>query len=982
MNVIEVRNATASATRKARDAALSLFGETSCAAIEMSAPLASRRALIRSGGDTYSTAVSAFRQSTFAPKLVWNSAGGLSWVAHNYLQVSNNFVSAGWVKTGLTGATNEITETAATGEHRTDQTQTVASGSTFTFSIEVQKNGRDYCYLYFDDGTSRKSFFNINAGTKVSDDAGNTSTIESASGSYFKITITRAVGAASVKFGVGISTDGSTTSYLGSISNTLRVRNAQVNEGPVATDFVSTSATQQSVCPLEYDLTDLQYYIRHDPAATNIALYNRDLTNAAWTAVNITAARTATGIDGQANGATTLTASASDGTIKQAITSTSGTRVTSMYVKRRTGTGSVYMTQDDGTTWTEITVPASAWGRVDIPAVTSTNPTVGIKIATSGDAIDVDFFQHEKGTGSDPAARTAPIPTFATSRARTYDKLTWTGFPTAAAMSVIVDYASNTFDSNGGTAYHWGVVGANANERVSMRADVGLTFVAGGATVASITDISIKASSSRRSRMAFRFATNDFAAARDGILGTLDTSGAAPTITSFIIGAFNDISGQTTKPVKIYGLTILTRAMTDAQLIAATSENYPDKNYFVIDGATYPSYGQTATPTGVYDVNTNKTWVAYEAIVGGLRVTRVKIYDHEAARWSVAYTVGVSLLTNDDHGAPTIARHSDGRWHVFYGGHVTACKHSMTDRPDDPTVWTALSNFGTAISYPRPVLVGSTMYLFVRGESSTRYLSVATVTTAGVVSAFTQLATFTASERWYAGNAFLKPSTTDIHIVGTRGDANTVPLKGVYYLIYKTATGAVTNISGGTSVASGSLPVSSASLDSNFRFVSHAVGSEGSVPNFCFDAAGDPHVVYCNGVTGSGVFDVYHTAYVTGAWTTAQRLGTSWFAYPDACVTKNAGSGVDVYWVQRGRTLFTYAGGDIWKASRTSGGTWGRSAVFRQHHIHALGAPTAVVNETVRLRLTFFENLQVSTDTAAGAGALKGFAYGDSGYVK
>jgi hypothetical protein len=131
---------------------------------------------------------------------------------------------------------------------------------------------------------------------------------------------------------------------------------------------------------------------RREASAINNLLHSRDLSNAAWsTKTNITAAKTATGLDGIANTATTLTATAADAIILQPITLASAARCASAYVKRRTGTGTISFTQDGGGSWTDITaqINGSTWSRVQITA-TLANPSVGFKISTSGDAIDVD----------------------------------------------------------------------------------------------------------------------------------------------------------------------------------------------------------------------------------------------------------------------------------------------------------------------------------------------------------------------------------------------------------------------------------------------------------------------------------------------------------------------------------------------------------------------------------------------------------------
>jgi len=129
----------------------------------------------------------------------------------------------------------------------------------------------------------------------------------------------------------------------------------------------------------------------------------------------------ATGIDGIANTATTLTATAADAIILQPISLASAARCASAYVKRRTGTGAVSFTQDGGSTWTDITsqINGSTWSRVEITA-TLANPSVGFKISTSGDAIDVDCVQNEAG-----AVATSPIVTTTAAVTRNADSLTY-----------------------------------------------------------------------------------------------------------------------------------------------------------------------------------------------------------------------------------------------------------------------------------------------------------------------------------------------------------------------------------------------------------------------------------------------------------------------------------------------------------------------------------------------------------------------------
>ena len=144
---------------------------------------------------------------------------------------------------------------------------------------------------------------------------------------------------------------------------------------------------------------------------------------------------TATGLDGIANTATTLTATVADAIILQPTSGiASAARCASAYVKRKTGTGTISFTQDGGSTWTDITsqINSSTWSRVEITA-TLANPSVGFKLSTSGDAIDVDCVQNEAG-----AVATSPIVTTTAAVTRNADSLT---YQTAGN----IDFAVGTF---------------------------------------------------------------------------------------------------------------------------------------------------------------------------------------------------------------------------------------------------------------------------------------------------------------------------------------------------------------------------------------------------------------------------------------------------------------------------------------------------------------------------------------------------------
>jgi len=135
-------------------------------------------------------------------------------------------------------------------------------------------------------------------------------------------------------------------------------------------------------------------------STTNNLLYCRDLTNAAWVKTNVTAALTQTGIDGQANASSLLTATANDATALQTITAASAAACSGFYVRRVTGTGNVYFTRDGGTNWTDLTslINGSTLTQIKIENTSVLNPQIGFKIATSGDQIHVDAGLNHLGT--------------------------------------------------------------------------------------------------------------------------------------------------------------------------------------------------------------------------------------------------------------------------------------------------------------------------------------------------------------------------------------------------------------------------------------------------------------------------------------------------------------------------------------------------------------------------------------------------------
>lgn len=267
-----------------------------------------------------------------------------------------------------------------------------------------------------------------------------------------------------------------------------------------------------------------------EEARTNLALWSNDMTNAAWVKVNTTAAMTQTGPDGVANSASSLTATAGNATTLQTIVSASATRAGSFWIKRLTGSGNVDIAVD-GVTWSTAAV-TSAWTQVSLVQAAVTNPIVGIRLVTSGDAVAVWCGQLESA-----GAASSPIPTTTVAVTRAAD----VGFVTPAGVDfpmtlyaqfnrTMATYPTNTFALS--------VDDGSANNRALIlvlltSSLINPVITAGGAAQYSfVTSPALAANTT--AKVALRVATSGAATALDNTLqgpgGAISVPGTPTTI--------------------------------------------------------------------------------------------------------------------------------------------------------------------------------------------------------------------------------------------------------------------------------------------------------------------------------------------------------------------------------------------------------------------------------------------------------------------
>lgn len=272
-----------------------------------------------------------------------------------------------------------------------------------------------------------------------------------------------------------------------------------------------------------------------EEARTNVPLHSGDLTNAAWTKTDCTAAQDQTGPDGVTNSMSSLTATGANATCLQAITLASSARFQTCYIKRITGSGVIEMTMDNGATWTAVTVTGSIT-RVSIPTQTLANPTVGWRIVTSGDAIAVGWINNENGTSA-----TSYIPTTTTSVTRALDNV----FMLTSGISAFNSAAGSTYSQYGRLTPH---AGNTANKYCGLSNNDGAKYsvirhestnarmdIAGGAANANLVQFAVW-TAGVEGRMAGAVATNDAAMSFNGLAVNTDAVVEAPAVSRIQVG--------------------------------------------------------------------------------------------------------------------------------------------------------------------------------------------------------------------------------------------------------------------------------------------------------------------------------------------------------------------------------------------------------------------------------------------------------------
>ena len=537
------------------------------------------------GGPTWSRATKAwgFNELGYLEELASGCAffGGARLVRNTVRTASEDFSNAAWTRTGSVTTTSAntivcVNATSVQGVQQPTSPPTITAGQTYSYNIRARyvPGGAEFIQILTGSVSFGNDFINVSLvdGSYAATGGVSSSVSEVVPGTYdIRLNALADATGAGDYFAVIFANSLTHTRYQAFVGDgiksfeLLRAWSVDVTnyDASYVPEYVSVGVEASpyfgaGIDGAKYFETDWQgapiaaanlLGFRREAAATNNLLHSRDLGNAAWsTKTNITAAKTATGLDGIANTATTLTATAADAIILQPISLASAARCASAYVKRKTGTGTISFTQD-GTNWTDITaqINSSTWSRVQITS-TLANPSVGFKISASGDAIDVDVVQNEAG-----AVATSPIVTTTATVTRNADSLTY-------------QTASNWSDTEG-TAYieaqpwQWssgGLLGSATNGLLESASNSGATAYDGTNAANGPTG-----TPSGRKKLALRWTGATMDVSVGGVIGTAGTYDGAMGLAS--LGIAVNSSGYF-GPVAVWNY-----AMTDDEFKALTT---------------------------------------------------------------------------------------------------------------------------------------------------------------------------------------------------------------------------------------------------------------------------------------------------------------------------------------------------------------------------------------------------------------------------
>ena len=410
------------------------------------------------------------------------------------------------------------------------------------------------------------------------------------------------------------------------------------------------------------------------------------------------------------------------------------------------------------------------------------------------------------------------------------------------------------------------------------------------------------------------------------------------------------------------------------------------------NGATIPLFG-SVRESAFYNASLDTTVFAWEAFVDGSRQAHVSTYDHTNGTFGPIVNSGIPGLTDDDHGVPAIVQDHQGYGHLFGGSHFGSqrMQHAVTDAPNDFSAWTVQASLPRDYAYPHPVLVGETLYLFMRRGSAGQTKLVLRTTTAldnGAATWGSEQAVIdlgenppTVTKRVYAGN--FQAVGTEIWFVAQLGSSSDSERENVYFFRFDTVTGSVSNFDGSETILAADLPVERAEADADFMLYEHTGTDKGTdIPVWLLDHEDRAHIFFGVG-PNEGPFDVMHMSETGSGWSTPEAVASVTGRFDVFAPVLRADGSIQLYypspWHDDWRDLDFPLDGEIMLKTRSPAGAWSVARKIIEGEEYSIGRVVPILDGHSSARVMFTELADGNLDSMAGGKRL--FIYGDNGFL-
>lgn len=407
------------------------------------------------------------------------------------------------------------------------------------------------------------------------------------------------------------------------------------------------------------------------------------------------------------------------------------------------------------------------------------------------------------------------------------------------------------------------------------------------------------------------------------------------------------------------------------------------------DGSIIPLFS-SVREAAVYNTSLDTTIFTWEGYKDGIKYTRLSTYNHTTNEFGDIIDVKFPNLIYDYHGVPAVLRDHQGYWHVFGGSHAGNLQHSVSDGVDDFTSFTLQTAITGEYGYPKPLLVGSTLYVFAR-RATTGLNNLALRKTTSLNNGLAVWDTektilnlntnpAVASQRVYAGN-FLVVGT-EIWFVSCVSDLNDTRRYNVYFFKYDTVTGNVSNYRGTTTILNASLPVNRTQADADFRIISYEETEEGTdIPVFFLDSNNRVHIFYGIGPI-NGPYNITYIYDNGSTWSTPEIAAQTYGRYDTFAPILLSNGNIELYyskpWATNWATTSQPLDGEPLFKTRISG-VWSNPIQLLNGDLYSIGRYVPILNYHDNAKVIFTELANGTTDAYAGGKHL--FIHGNSGFL-